>query len=411
MSPHWYRTLDAYRRRVFWLTFGGFTVNALNIQLYAFVLPALLALWGLSHAQAGLVASVALVSSAAGGWSAGLLADRWGRARMLRCSIVGVALATVLCGLAGSFEQLLVARAVQGFCFGADLAVGAVFIGEMAPAAIRGRMAGTAQSGWAVGWGLAAMIATALLAMLPPDIGWRATFVAGLLPTLPLLIWRRQLREPEAFLRSQRDSSWRAIFAGAALPSTLKGTLIAAGMHSGYWAIATWWPAMLHVERGLSTAAGSLYLGVLIAGALAGYVFGAWLSDTAGRRMALGCFAIGGLLIALVYLHLPVSDTALLALSAPLGFVATGIFGVIGPALTELYPTELRGAGLGFCYNCGRGLAGTTPALIGISAGQVGVGQAVGLYVACAYGLVLAMALLLPETRGSELKSLSDTGS
>lgn len=410
MSPQWYRALNPSTRRVFWLTFGGFGANSFNIQLYAFVLPVLLALWGLSHAQAGLLASVALAASAAGGWSAGLLADRFGRARMLRISIVGVAIATCLCALAANFEQLLFARALQGFCFGGDLAVAAVFVGEMAPPRSRGRMAGTAQSGWAIGWALVAVVATGMLSLLPDESGWRATLCIGLLPALLLLVWRRQLREPPAFLQSTRRSSWRGIFTGPALASTLKGTLLASGMHSGYWTIATWWPAMLHSERGLSATESVPYLAALATGALFGYIVGAWLSDTAGRKVALTCFAIGGLGIALVHLHIPVSNLALLAMSVPLGFVAAGIFGVIGPLLTELYPTELRGAGLGFCFNFGRGLAAFGPAMVGIGASHVGVGQAVALYVACAYVVVLIVALLLPETRGRELHSLSETG-
>lgn len=409
MKPRWYRELDPYSRRTFWTAFGGFGADSLNIQLYAFALPTLLALWGLSHAEAGLLASVALAASAAGGWLGGLLADRLGRARLLQISIVWVAVSTSLCGLAGNFGQLLFARALQGFCFGADVAIGAVFIGEIAAPHIRGRMAGTAQSGWALGWGAAAVIATAALALLPVEYGWRILFIVGILPAIAVFMRRRSLREPAAFLKSTRRSSWGAIFSGPMRVTTLKGSALATGMHGGYWAIATWWPAMLHSERGLSMTGSSPYLAALIAGAFGGYLFGAWLGDTAGRRVALTCFAVGGLLIALVYVEIPVSNLALLLLSVPLGFVATGIFGVVGPILTELYPTELRGSGLGFCYNVGRGLAGgATPLLIGASAAQLGVGHAMGLYVACAYGLVLVAALLLPETRGRELQSLSE---
>lgn len=409
MTPHWYRSLDPYTRRVFWTSCAGFSADSLNIQLYAFVLPTLLTLWGLSHAQAGLLASVALAASAAGGWIGGLVADRLGRARLLRMSMVWVAIAALACALSANFEQLLVARALQGFCFGGDLAVGAVFIGEIAAPHMRGRLAGTAQSGWAIGWALAALIATAALMALPIELAWRCTFIAGALPALGLFALRRPLRESDTFLASSGRASWRAIFASPTRTITFKGSLLATGMHGGYWAIATWWPTMLHTERGLSITGSSPYLAALISGAFGGYLFGAWLSDTAGRKAALTSFAIGGLFIALVYVEIPVSNFVLLLLSVPLGFVATGIFGVIGPILTELYPTELRGAGLGFCYNVGRGVAGgVTPVLVGAGVERFGVGHAMGLYVACAYGIVLVAALLLPETRGRALHNLSE---
>jgi hypothetical protein len=80
------------------------------------------------------------------------------------------------------------------------------------------------------------------------------------------------------------------------------------------------------------------------------------------------------------------------------------MFGVISSILIELYPTELRGSGLGFCYNFGRGIAGFAPASIGAGAGLLGVGYAIALLVIAAYGLVLLIALFLPETQGSRLE-------
>ena len=100
---------------------------------------------------------------------------------------------------------------------------------------------------------------------------------------------------------------------------------------------------------------------------------------------------------------LPLPDGALLALGVPLGFFSLGMFSAIGPVLSELFPTRARGAGLGFCYNCGRALAGATPVLVGGSIGRIGVSHAIGLFSACAFGLVLVATLLLPETRGADL--------
>src|SRR5688500_2225164 len=204
MRPKWYRTLDGDARRAFWTSLSGFSLDAMDIQLYSFVLPVLLGLWGLSRAEAGLLATVALTSSAAGGWIAGLLADRSGRVRLLRLTILWFAISTCLCALASNFEQLLIARALQGLGFGGELAVGIVFVGEVARADIRGRMVGTVQSGWAIGWALAAAIAAIALSLLPPDLGWRVTFLIGIVPALLVFRFRRRLVESEVFRRSTR---------------------------------------------------------------------------------------------------------------------------------------------------------------------------------------------------------------
>jgi MFS family permease len=408
MRQQWYRTLDSDARRAFWSAFTGFSLDAMDIQLYAFVLPALLGLWKLSHAQAGLAATVALVSSAAGGWVSGLLADRFGRVRMLRITVLWFAICTCLCGFAADFEQLLGARALQGLGFGGELTIAAVFVGEIATPHIRGRMVGMVQSGWAVGWGLAAAVSAVLLSWLPPELGWRVTFGVGLVPAILIFLFRGRLKEPDAFLRSTQRAPWHAIFSAPVLSSTAKACALATGMHGGYWTIATWWPLILSAEHGLSVVGSGPYLATLIGGSFCGYAVGSWLGDTVGRRTTLASFAVGGIVLALTCARVAVSNMTLLLMSFPIGFVATGMFCMIGPLLTELYPTELRGSGAGFCYNFGRGIAGILPLAVGQSAERLGVSHALGLFVAAAYGLVLLAAVMLPETQGRELRSLAE---
>ncbi len=403
MAPQWYRDLSGSARRVFWTTFAGFGLDAMDVQLYAFVMPTLLMLWHMDHAQAGLLASITLACSAFGGWLAGTLADRFGRVRVLTVTIFWLGISSCLCGLAQNFDQLLAARALQGLAFGAEWAAGAVFIAEVVKPEVRGRVLGTVQSVWAVGWGLAASVSALALALLPADLGWRATFLIGLLPATAIFLFRVRMAESEVFMAGRRQTSWTAIFGGERLPITLRGSLLAAGMHGGYWSIATWWPTMLHIERGFAATTVSLYFGVIVGGSLFGYMTGAWLGDVAGRRTTLAAFAVGAALTVLASTALPVNDAALLVLSFPLGFFALGMFSAIGPVLTELFPTEMRGAGLGFCYNVGRGLAGGAPILIGLNIQKAGLAHAIGLYATSAYVLVLLATAVIPETRGRDL--------
>jgi hypothetical protein len=88
-----------------------------------------------------------------------------------------------------------------------------------------------------------------------------------------------------------------------------------------------------------------------------------------------------------------------------LGLFTLGIFSTVGPVLTEIYPTPLRGSGLGFCYNVGRALAGITPLAIGSSMATLGFRHAIGLYVAGAYLIVLLAVVLLRETRGVDFSA------
>ena len=180
----WYRELGAVERRTFWACFGGWALDALDVQIYSFVVPALIALWHITNAQAGVLATSALVVSAFGGWASGMLADRIGRARLLMIMVAWFAVFTFLSGFTQNFEQLLVVRGLQGFGFGGEWAAGSVLIGEVIRGADRGKAVGTVQSAWAFGWGAAAILATIIFQLLPQEIAWRVLFFVGILPAL-----------------------------------------------------------------------------------------------------------------------------------------------------------------------------------------------------------------------------------
>jgi hypothetical protein len=148
LSSHldWYWTLSPPGRAAFWATFGGWALDAYNQMTVGFVQPAVTAAFALSTTQAGLLATVGMVTSAVGGAVAGALADAIGRVRMLILSIGSYALFTLLAGCAQSYEQLLVFLTLQGLGFGGEWAAGAVLVAEYAQATQRGRVIGAVQS-------------------------------------------------------------------------------------------------------------------------------------------------------------------------------------------------------------------------------------------------------------------------
>jgi sugar phosphate permease len=93
----------------------------------------------------------------------------------------------------------------------------------------------------------------------------------------------------------------------------------------------------------------------------------------------------------------------MLALGFPLGFFDSGIFSGMGPVLTELFPTSVRGAAQGFCYNFGRGIGAFFPTPVGLLSAKVTLGTATGIFAAICYAIVVLAALAMPETRGREL--------
>src|SRR5215510_3141589 len=126
----WVFELAPRERRAFGACIGGWALDAMDVQMYSFVIPALIASWGITRADAGVLGTAALLASALGGWLAGWVADRFGRVRTLQVAILWFAIFTFLSGLAQNYEQLFVARALLGLGFGGEWAAGAVLLGE-----------------------------------------------------------------------------------------------------------------------------------------------------------------------------------------------------------------------------------------------------------------------------------------
>jgi MFS family permease len=404
----WMTELSSRERKTLIATFGGWAVDAIDVMVYIYVIPTLLAVWGMSKTQAGFIITVTVLASAIGGWAAGILADKYGRVRILQLAILWFAFFTFLCGFTNSYEQLLVTRALQGLGFGGEWAVGAVLIGEMIRPEHRGKAVGTMQSGWAVGWGAANILYVILYQMLPETLAWRAMFWVGILPALLVFYIRKHVEEPAVFNATkakvtERGGHFLEIFSPALLRTTLLASLMTTGMMVGYYAVFTWLPTFLKTERGLSIMSTGWYTMVVIVGSFIGYLVAADLSDRIGRKKTFFIFAAGSALIAVLYTLIPISNTAMLFLGFPLGFFVSGNFSGCGPFLTELFPSRVRGSGQGFVYNFGRGLSAFTAPIVGAMSSGMPLGQSIGIVAVIGFGVVILTVSLFPETRGKEL--------
>lgn len=407
----WYSSMAPNQRRTFWACFLGWALDAMDVQLFAFVIPTLLTVWGMTKAEAGVIGTAALISSALGGVIAGLLADRIGRVQVLKLSILWFALFTGLSAFTNSFHQLLLTRTLQGLGFGGEWAAGAVLIGEVVDKRIRGRAVGSVQSGWPVGYAAAALAYWGIFSVLPEHHAWRVLFVVGILPGL-LVVWmRRNIKESEAFeaAAAYREktsvmTNFTLIFSPRILARTVMASLMAAGALGGNYTILTWLVTYLRQTQGLTVGMTTMYLAVNIFGSFCGYVGMAYLSDGLGRRKTFALSAAGATLTVLAYtqFHLPMS--VLLLLGFPLGLFQSGIVSGMGACFTELFPAQIRGTAGGFSYNFGRGIGALVPAGVGMTSVSMGLAVSIGIWAACAYLLVFGVALFLPETRNKELE-------
>ena len=429
----WLKDLNQTERRTMAACFGGWALDALDVQIFSFVIPSLLALWGITTAEAGILATSTLVVSAIGGWLGGAASDRFGRVRVLQVTILWYAFFTFLCGFAQDFNQLFVLKALQGLGFGGEWAAGAVLMGEVIRDKYRGRAVGLVQTGWAVGWGAAALLFTVLSANLPDALTWRVMFWIGLAPAA-LVFWIRRfvdepairphangtiqpratgLIQPRAIGLTQPRATGATgllhIFSALRPPylsTTWRVAMMVTGAQGSSYALTIFLPTYLKTVRHLTSVGTGSYLMVLILGAFFGFLSGAVLSDVIGRKSTFMVSAIGSVVLMLVYLFAPIGNNLILPVGFLLGFINLMMFSPMGPFMTELYPTAVRGVGQGFCYNAGRGLGAIFPALVGFLAARLGLAAAIASFTLGGLLLMILALLMLPETKGRSLASL-----
>jgi MFS family permease len=393
-----------------WAAMLGFMLDAMDVLLYSFALQSIRAEFGLTNEQAGLVFTYTLVASAFGGIASGLLADRIGRQKTLIFTILLYSLASGGSATAGSLGELLFWRSLVGLGLGAEWSAGAVLVAEYWPSEKRARAISLMQSGWAIGYILAAIVAATVL----PSYGWRAMFWIGVLPAL-LTVWiRRNVPEPPVWRnRTEAAGSFGEIFQGPLLRVTVIATGLATAVLFAYWGVFTWLPGFLAAPvdkggAGFGIVKTSGWIIAMQMGAFAGYNCFGLLADRLGRRMAFAIYVVCAAVMTLAYGSAPrwageSAPTVLLVAGPLLGFFGTGFFALFGTMLAELYPTRVRGAGQGFVYNFGRGLSALAPLTVGVVADRSGLDLALVLnagYFLLGAGLVF----LLPETKDRRLE-------
>jgi MFS family permease len=384
----------------------GWMLDAMDVMLYSLVLAYLVREFGMDTRTAGFLNSLTLVASAIGGLLFGMIADHIGRTRALMASILVYSLASAACGFSHSIPQLAFFRFLLGLGMGGEWTTGAALIAETWRAEHRAKALGLMQSAYAIGEAIAALVVVLVL----PNFGWRAVFFVGVLPALLVLWVRRSVPEPALWkdrVKTQ-ESKWRNLVLekGVFRNGMIATTMNACGMF-GYWGLFTWIPAYLSLPaaqggRGLSLVRTTTFFLVLCFGKWLGYAFFGFFADAFGRRKPYFVYLM--LAAALVPVYGMARSAFWLLLLGPLvAFFGTGFFSGYAAIASEIFPGEIRATAMGLSYNIGRGFSAIAPFAVGALALRYGIGLAFFL-LAAAFFVAALLALMLPETRGRELR-------
>jgi len=367
---------------VFALTFGLYLSDYMSRQVLAAVFPLLKSDWGISDAKLGSLSAVVALTVGVLAIPLSLVADRWGRVKSLALMAALWSLATVACGLAAGYGQMLAARFVIGCGEAAYGSVGLAVIISVLPVRLRATFTGIFMSGSVFG----SVLGMAFGGILATRYGWRTSFFAmaifGLvLAALYLLVVREpQAQASEASAADARQSfPLHRLFAGRALICAYLGSglqLVITG------AVFAWVPSYLnryyHMPLDRAGALGAL---LILTGGIGMMVWGS-VSDRLSRQVPQGKYVLSiGLALATtcacaLAFGLGPSPAQLVLIAAGM-FVGTGIIGASGAMVANLTPLQLHGTAFAVLAvaNNVLGLA-SGPYLTGVLADSFGLGPA-----------------------------------
>ena len=379
-------------------SFLGWTLDAFDFFVLVFLMDTLAAEFHVSKSAIVDTLTATLVMRPVGALLFGLLADRYGRRKPLMANVVFFSLIELLCGFAPNFTVFFILRTVYGIGMGGEWGVGASLAMESAPRKWRGILSGILQSGYSIGYLLAAVAARFVL----PTLGWRAMFWIGGIPALLAFYIRLRVRESEAWKQH------RAPTVGAILKTA-----------SGHWKIFSYLVLLMTLMMFLSHGTQDLYPDFLksakainpawvayiaiiynIGAVLGAIVFG-HLSEGLGRRRSI----VAGLVLSLAMILPWAFGTSLAVLALGAFLMQAGVqgaWGIIPAHLNELSPDALRGLMPGLAYQLGILFAAWVNKIEFTLSGKLGYAWALATFELATIALLITVVSLGSEHKGKE---------
>ncbi|MGF6108972.1 MFS transporter [Pseudomonas frederiksbergensis] len=325
---------------------SGITATPANIAMYGSLLFGLFLIgWGLSFI-----------------W--GPLADRFGRVKMLAASILVYSLFTGAAAFSENIWQLAVFRLIAGIGVGGEWALAGTYVAECWPEDRRKMGAGYLQTGYYLGFFIAALLNYTVGA----TYGWRVMFLCGLFPAFVAIYTALKVKEPRKVIIEVKGpkahSAWLEIFAPAFRRRTLTSSALVGVAIVGLWAGSVYEATAVVT---LATRAGIDHVGavhlasigaaILSLSTILGCLIAPWLAERVGRRKALGIYFAGmaaSIVVAFGWVFYMDDGLHLFMVSLVfLGFFG-GNFAIFSLWLPEQYPTRIRATAFAFNASVGR---------------------------------------------------------
>jgi SHS family lactate transporter-like MFS transporter len=269
---------------------------------------------------------------------------------------------------------------------------------ESAPKKWRGILSGILQSGYSVGYLLAAIVARFVL----PVWGWRPMFWLGGVPALLALYIRARVPESEAW-KKHRATSVGAVLKTAANEWKLFAYLIFLMTFMMFLSHGTQdlYPDFLVHDRHLTAATASTVAVIYTIGMMVGAVFFGELSERIGRRRSVLC-ALGLSLAVIPLWAFGGTVVVLVAGSFLMQAGVQGAWGIMPAHLNELAPDAARGLMPGLVYQLGILFAAPTNTLEYALRDHLSYGWAIAAFEIVTISMIAITIVFGHERRGRQ---------
>jgi benzoate transport len=406
-------------------------LDGFDVLAISFSSPGIVAEWGISRAELGIVLAMELFGMAVGSMLLGSIADRFGRRPIILGCLVLMSAGMYLAAVADSVNAMLLIRFATGLGIGGMLATINAMVAEHSNARHRNFNVTLVATGYPLGVILGGSIASLLLT----QFDWRAVFLlgAGLTAGLIPVVWFL-MPESISFLAHRRSptalqdinhilkrmghqaidqlpgagvdrlrSQWRDLFS----PGLAKITILLTASYFAhimtFYFIIKWIPKLV-VDMGFSAAlAGGALVWANVGGATGALLLG-WLTHRVRVRVLVIAALAGSVVMINIFGQGQASLGQLALIAAITGFFTNA--GVVGmyAMFAQSFPTRLRAGGTGFAIGIGRGGAALGPVIAGFLF-EGGYGLAAVSFVMALGSLIAVIAvLMLPDPGKSQFE-------
>lgn len=364
-----------------------------------------------------------------GGIIFGMSADKIGRVKTMIITLIIYTGFTGLSGIAHSCTAFMAYRFLVGLGVGGMFGSATSLVAESVPGQFRALALGSLQALSATGNIMGSLISYYIQPGAEDFLfgmnGWRCLFFVGIIPAILIVPIITVLKEPEAWKQAKakaksgnaademgsipdlfRDSRWRH--------RTIVGVCLGVSGMIGLWAVGFYSPELITTALKGETQevidkVRSLGTALQDVGAFFGMMCFTLVAAFISRRLAFFCSFVLCLLATIFVFNSLNEKTDAYWMLPIMGFTQLAVFAGYSIYFPELFPTRLRGTGVGFCYNATRFITAPAPWIVGyLSDGLESLGyenpfRAAATIMAFVYCLGMVALIWAPETKDEQM--------